>query len=154
MLVGCRRHGQSLQIGVYDTGVGIPVSKRGEIFKEFHRLEQGARIARGLGLGLSIVERLARVLNHGIAIDANASGGSVFSVTVPIAKAINHTAAVTSATPLSQDADERRADRLHRERCGDPRRHEDAADGVGRRGDRGGRSRRRDRGDRSRRAAA
>ena len=54
------------------------MTKRGEIFKEFHRLEQGARIARGLGLGLSIVERLARVLNHGIAIDATASGGSVF----------------------------------------------------------------------------
>src|SRR6185312_1133330 len=48
VLVGCRRHGQSLQIAVYDTGVGIPVAKRGEIFKEFHRLEQGARIARGL----------------------------------------------------------------------------------------------------------
>jgi CheY-like chemotaxis protein/nitrogen-specific signal transduction histidine kinase len=102
VLVGCRRRGQSLQIGIYDTGVGIPVQKRGEIFKEFHRLEQGARIARGLGLGLSIVERLARVLNHGIALDANAGGGSVFSVTVPIAKAINYTAAVTSATPLSR----------------------------------------------------
>jgi Na+/proline symporter/signal transduction histidine kinase len=101
VLVGCRRRGQSLQIGVWDTGVGIPVAKRGEIFKEFHRLEQGARIARGLGLGLSIVERLARVLNHGIAIDATAAGGSVFSVTVPIATAIDHTAAVTSATPLS-----------------------------------------------------
>src|SRR3954462_403636 len=102
VLVGCRRHGRTLRIAVYDTGVGIPVRKRGEIFKEFHRLEQGARIARGLGLGLSIVERLARVLNHGIAIDATASGGSVFSVTVPIATAINHTAAVTSATPLSR----------------------------------------------------
>jgi len=102
VLVGCRRRGQSLQIGVYDTGVGIPVLKRGEIFKEFHRLEQGARIARGLGLGLSIVERLARVLNHGIAIDSNASGGSVFSVTVPTASAINHTAAVTSATPVAK----------------------------------------------------
>jgi len=102
VLVGCRRHGQSLQIGIYDTGVGIPILKRGEIFKEFHRLEQGARIARGLGLGLSIVERLARVLNHGIALDSNVSGGSFFSVTVPIAKAINHTAAVTSATPLSR----------------------------------------------------
>jgi Na+/proline symporter/CheY-like chemotaxis protein len=102
VLVGCRRHGQSLRICVYDTGVGIPVQKRGEIFKEFHRLEQGARIARGLGLGLSIVERLARVLNHGIAIDANAGGGSVFSVMLPIAKAINHTGAVTSATPLSR----------------------------------------------------
>ena len=102
VLVGCRRHGQALRIGVYDTGVGIPVVKRGEIFKEFHRLEQGARIARGLGLGLSIVERLARVLDHGIALDSNAGGGSFFSVMVPIAKAVNHTAAVTSATPLSK----------------------------------------------------
>jgi CheY-like chemotaxis protein len=100
VLVGCRRHGQSLQIGVYDTGVGIPILKRGEIFKEFHRLEQGARIARGLGLGLSIVERLARVLNHGISLDSNGSGGSVFSVMVPTAKAANYTAAVTTATPL------------------------------------------------------
>jgi signal transduction histidine kinase/CheY-like chemotaxis protein len=102
VLVGCRRRGASLKICVYDTGVGIPPVKRGEIFKEFHRLEQGARIARGLGLGLSIVERLARVLKHGIAIDANASGGSLFSVTVPTAKAITHTAAVTSATPLAR----------------------------------------------------
>jgi Na+/proline symporter/signal transduction histidine kinase len=102
VLVGCRRRGQSLQICIYDTGVGIPILKRGEIFKEFHRLEQGARIARGLGLGLSIVERLARVLNHGIALDSIASGGSFFSVTVPIAQAIDHTAAVTSATPLAK----------------------------------------------------
>jgi signal transduction histidine kinase/CheY-like chemotaxis protein len=102
VLVGCRRRGQSLQIGVYDTGVGIPILKRGEIFKEFHRLEQGARIARGLGLGLSIVERLARVLNHSIGLKSNGSGGSVFSVMVPTANAINYTAAVTTATPLSR----------------------------------------------------
>jgi signal transduction histidine kinase len=98
VLVGCRRRGQSLQIGVYDTGVGIPALKRGEIFKEFHRLEQGARIARGLGLGLSIVERLARVLNHGIAIDSVASGGSVFLGNGAGREAINHTAAVLSTT--------------------------------------------------------
>jgi signal transduction histidine kinase/CheY-like chemotaxis protein len=102
VLVGCRRRGRSLQICVYDTGVGIPIVKRGEIFKEFHRLEQGARIARGLGLGLSIVERIARVLNHGIALDSTVSGGSFFSLTVPTAKAINFTAAVTAATPLSK----------------------------------------------------
>ena len=102
VLVGGRRRGQSLQIGVFDTGVGIPVQKRGEIFKEFHRLEQGARIARGLGLGLSIVQRLAHVLGHGIALDANRGGGSFFSVTLPIAAAVNHTAAVTTATPLSK----------------------------------------------------
>ena len=102
VLIGCRRRGDALEISIFDTGVGIPVQKRGEIFKEFHRLEQGARIARGLGLGLSIVERLARVLNHRIAISANVSGGSAFSVTVPVATAVNHTAAVTSATPLSK----------------------------------------------------
>jgi CheY-like chemotaxis protein/anti-sigma regulatory factor (Ser/Thr protein kinase) len=102
VLVGCRRPGGSLKICVYDTGVGIPPLKRGEIFKEFHRLEQGARIARGLGLGLSIVERLSRVLKHRIALDGNTSGGSVFSVTAPVAKAVNHTAAVTSATPLAK----------------------------------------------------
>src|ERR1700709_1035656 len=101
VLIGCRRHGPALQICIYDTGVGVPLLKPGEIFKEFHRLEQGARIARGLGLGLSIVERLARVLNHGIALDANVSGGSFFSVMVPTAKAVNYTAAVTTATPLS-----------------------------------------------------
>ena len=102
VLVGCRRQEQSLRICVYDTGVGIPVFRRREIFKEFHRLEQGARIARGLGLGLSIVERLARVLNHNVAIASNASGGSVFSVTLPIAKGVTLTPAVTSATPVGR----------------------------------------------------
>src|ERR1700739_3131808 len=76
VLIVRRRRGQSLQISVYGTGVGIPVLKRGEIFKEFHRLEQGARIARGLGLGLSIGERPARVLYHRLEIDAHARGGS------------------------------------------------------------------------------
>jgi CheY-like chemotaxis protein len=42
------------------------------------------------------------VLGHGSALDANAGGGSVFSVTVPVASAINHTAAVTIATPLAK----------------------------------------------------
>ena len=106
VLVGCRRKGKSLEIGIYDTGLGIPIPKRTEIFKEFHRLDQGARIARGLGLGLSIVERLARVLNHGIAVDSNRSGGSRFSVTMPIAKTITHTAALSGTnmstkTPMS-----------------------------------------------------
>ncbi|MBN9584454.1 MAG: PAS-domain containing protein [Afipia sp.] len=103
VLIGCRRHGQSLEIAIYDTGLGIPVMKRTEIFKEFHRLDQGARMARGLGLGLSIVERLARVLNHGIAVDSNRSGGSRFSVTMPIAKTVTHTVA-PSGTSISSKA--------------------------------------------------
>lgn len=102
VLVGCRRVGGTLQVGIYDTGVGIPILKRGEIFKEFHRLDQGARIARGLGLGLSIVERLARVLNHGIVVDSNMSGGSRFSVTMPVANTVTHISALAGANMLDK----------------------------------------------------
>ncbi len=83
VLVGCRRRGDELRIDVYDTGVGIPKSKRRDIFVEFHRLEQGAKIARGLGLGLSIVERVARVLGCAVEVNSPAGGGSHFAVTVP-----------------------------------------------------------------------
>jgi len=83
VLVGCRRLGHDLRIDVYDTGVGIPPSKRRDIFIEFHRLDQGARIARGLGLGLSIVERIARVLSVAVEVDGTGRGGSHFAVTVP-----------------------------------------------------------------------
>ncbi|MEZ5764988.1 MAG: PAS domain-containing hybrid sensor histidine kinase/response regulator [Xanthobacteraceae bacterium] len=105
VLVGCRRQGASLQIDIYDTGLGIPVSKRKEIFQEFHRLEQGARIARGLGLGLSIVQRMARVLNHGLALDSTRQGGSHFSVTVPVSETVSPTMTIApvisaSRTPL------------------------------------------------------
>ncbi|HUL90583.1 MAG TPA: hybrid sensor histidine kinase/response regulator [Pseudolabrys sp.] len=83
VLVGCRRQGNDLRIDVYDTGVGIPQSKWRDIFVEFHRLDQGARIARGLGLGLSIVERVARVLDCKIELESESGRGSHFAVTVP-----------------------------------------------------------------------
>jgi signal transduction histidine kinase/CheY-like chemotaxis protein len=87
VLVGCRRHGGRLRIDVYDTGLGIPQSKQRDIFKEFHRLDQGAKIARGLGLGLSIVERSARVLDHKVTVTSRSGRGSHFSVEVPLAAA-------------------------------------------------------------------
>jgi Na+/proline symporter/signal transduction histidine kinase len=82
VLVGCRRQAQTLRIDVYDTGVGIPESKQQDIFVEFHRLDQGAKIARGLGLGLSIVERVARVLGCQIEVRSEPDRGSHFAVTV------------------------------------------------------------------------
>jgi Na+/proline symporter/signal transduction histidine kinase/CheY-like chemotaxis protein len=88
VLVGCQRHSGKLIIHVYDTGVGIPESKRRTVFQEFHRLEQGAKIARGLGLGLSIVERIARVLDHEISVRSTPERGSRFSVAVPLSPAI------------------------------------------------------------------
>ncbi|HEX5506970.1 MAG TPA: PAS domain-containing hybrid sensor histidine kinase/response regulator [Pseudolabrys sp.] len=88
VLVGCRKQDGRLRIDIYDTGVGIPKSKRQDVFLEFHRLDQGARIARGLGLGLSIVERIGRMLEHEIGIDSEPGRGSHFSVTVPCARAV------------------------------------------------------------------
>jgi Na+/proline symporter/signal transduction histidine kinase len=82
VLVGCRRRGDDLRIDIYDTGIGIPQSKWRDIFVEFHRLDQGAKIARGLGLGLSIVERLARVLDCTIELVSEAGRGAHFMVTV------------------------------------------------------------------------
>jgi CheY-like chemotaxis protein len=83
VLVGCRRRGDELRVDVYDTGIGIPASKRRDVFIEFHRLDQGAKIARGLGLGLSIVERVARVLGIAVGVESTLGSGSHFSVLVP-----------------------------------------------------------------------
>ncbi len=87
VLVGCRRRGDTLRIDVYDTGLGIPEDKRRDIFVEFHRLDQGARIARGLGLGLSIVERVARVLTCTVELHSVPDRGSHFAVSVPLSSA-------------------------------------------------------------------
>jgi Na+/proline symporter/signal transduction histidine kinase len=87
VLVGCRRRGSRLRIDVYDTGIGIPHAKRRAVFKEFHRLDQGARVARGVGLGLSIVERIARVLDCEVVLKSTFGSGSRFSVEVPRAAA-------------------------------------------------------------------
>ena len=50
VLVGCRRRRDKLRIDVFDTGLGIPASKKRVVFREFHRLDEGAKVARGLGL--------------------------------------------------------------------------------------------------------
>ena len=92
VLIGCRRTRGKLRIDVYDTGLGVPQSKKRAIFREFQRLDEGAKVARGLGLGLSIVERIARVLSHKLDVRSASGRGSKFSVEVPL----------TSAAPASQ----------------------------------------------------
>jgi signal transduction histidine kinase len=88
VLIGCRLGNGKLRLDVYDTGLGIPKSKQRAIFQEFHRLDQGAKVARGLGLGLSIVERIARVLDHRVDLASKPGRGSHFAVTVPLAPAL------------------------------------------------------------------
>jgi len=88
VLVGCRRRGDSLAIEVHDTGPGIPLGKQKLIFQEFQRLENKGASAKGLGLGLSIVERIAQMLGHPIGLRSTPGHGSVFTLTVLLAAAL------------------------------------------------------------------
>ncbi|MFN3672798.1 MAG: NahK/ErcS family hybrid sensor histidine kinase/response regulator, partial [Bosea sp. (in: a-proteobacteria)] len=83
VLVGCRRRDGMVSVEVLDTGLGIPQSKQKTVFREFQRLDQGARVARGLGLGLSIVQRIARALDHRLTLNSAPGRGSRFAVLAP-----------------------------------------------------------------------
>jgi Na+/proline symporter/CheY-like chemotaxis protein len=94
VLVGCRRRGEYISIQVIDTGVGIAESDQKAVFQEFHRLSDGAeRTKRGLGLGLAIVDRIARLLEHEVTLRSKLGKGSCFEVLVPRATGAVSTAA-------------------------------------------------------------
>ena len=84
VIIGARRQGSDVVIQVTDSGIGIPASKVKTVFKEFARLEEGMRTASGLGLGLSIVDRISRVLNHRVEISSRPGKGTTFKVVMPL----------------------------------------------------------------------
>ena len=85
VLLGCRRRQGLLSIEVWDTGIGIPDAELHAIFEEYHQLDNPARErSRGLGLGLSIVQRLGRLLDHRIRVRSWPGKGSVFAVDVAL----------------------------------------------------------------------
>ncbi|MGC2857745.1 NahK/ErcS family hybrid sensor histidine kinase/response regulator [Novispirillum sp. DQ9] len=85
VVIGCRRRGDAVMLGVWDTGSGIPGDKLEEIFEEFHRLQRPSeRGERGMGLGLAIVRRIARMLDHGLTVRSTLGRGSLFGVTLPV----------------------------------------------------------------------
>jgi two-component system CheB/CheR fusion protein len=97
VLVGCRRHADHLTIEVHDTGIGIPADEQAWIFEEYHQVANPARErSGGLGLGLSIVKRLADLLGHPVAVRSRPGQGSVFTVEVELGKSGR-----MSAVPLS-----------------------------------------------------
>ncbi|MEM5500594.1 PAS domain-containing hybrid sensor histidine kinase/response regulator [Ahrensia kielensis] len=87
VLVGVRRYGSALKLCVYDTGIGIPEHKVDSVFNEFERLSEGALIARGLGLGLSIVDRISRVIGSDVEIRSAPGAGTAFMVSLTAASA-------------------------------------------------------------------
>jgi CheY-like chemotaxis protein len=85
IFVGCRRRGSRLRIEVWDTGCGIPEDKRRDIFGEFYRLNNPeTHRHKGLGLGLAIVDRLCRLLDHRLELSSTPGRGSRFTVVVPM----------------------------------------------------------------------
>jgi two-component system, sensor histidine kinase len=84
VLIGVRRQGAGFRVDVVDTGIGIPQEQQVEIFEEFRRLGGDAEQRdRGCGLGLAIVERIARVLEHPLCVQSVPGRGSRFSLCLP-----------------------------------------------------------------------
>jgi Na+/proline symporter/C4-dicarboxylate-specific signal transduction histidine kinase/CheY-like chemotaxis protein len=79
VLMGCRRHGAEVSLLVLDTGPGIAAEDRAAIFEEFRSLERGGP---GLGLGLAIADRIARLLGHTLELRSEPGRGSAFGIRV------------------------------------------------------------------------
>ncbi len=106
VLVGCRRSrgGSHLWIEIWDTGVGIPSEHQHDIFREFYQIGNPERDrSKGLGLGLNIVDRTARLLGHTLQLCSVPGRGTRFRIEVPLAPAGDLQALLAAADPLPLD---------------------------------------------------
>ncbi|MDM9589206.1 ATP-binding protein [Pseudomonas asiatica] len=89
ILLGARRRGDHLRLEVWDTGRGIAADRLQAIFLEFNQLDVGrAADRKGVGLGLAIVERIAKILSYRVEVRSWPGRGSMFSIDVPIGEAM------------------------------------------------------------------
>lgn len=89
IVLGARRRGRHLSLQVWDTGPGLTPEQQQQMFAEFTQFDspqQGGR--KGVGLGLAIVERIARMLGVRLEVHSVAGAGSCFSVLVPLGEAL------------------------------------------------------------------
>lgn len=100
VLLGTRKRGGFIELQVWDSGTGIAEDQLESIFLEFNQLNVGRAAERkGVGLGLAIVERIARILDYPIKVRSQPGRGSVFSIRVPLASPTQQRAAVPLAVP-------------------------------------------------------
>ncbi|WP_342643105.1 hybrid sensor histidine kinase/response regulator [Rhodoligotrophos ferricapiens] len=99
LVVGCRRQQGAATVEVHDSGPGIPPEKISVIFREFQRLDDTAGDVPGLGLGLSIVDRIVQMLDHRLSVRSLPGRGSVFSIRLP-ATGISAAAAETPSEQI------------------------------------------------------
>jgi signal transduction histidine kinase/CheY-like chemotaxis protein len=95
VLLGCRRRGDGWSLQVIDTGIGIPIQHQRAVFEEFVRLDPGSAGDRGLGLGLSIVQRTAGLLGLALDLRSTPGRGSVFELRLPATLCVESPAADT-----------------------------------------------------------
>ncbi|MBS99680.1 MAG: hybrid sensor histidine kinase/response regulator [Oceanospirillaceae bacterium] len=105
VLVALRRRGDRVALEVWDTGPGIPEGKREEIFQEFKQLGKTPGKRGGVGLGLAIVERIARVLGFEVELESREGVGSRFRVHVPLAGEPNEVERFESSSPAQAEFD-------------------------------------------------
>ncbi len=103
VLLGCRRSGGVVSICVLDTGVGIPAAELAAIFEEYHQVDNAARErAQGLGLGLSIVQRLGGLLGLKVRVASNLGRGSTFAIDLQRVQSLQPPP--TAVTPAPEDS--------------------------------------------------
>lgn len=106
VLVGCRRSrgGNHLWIEVWDTGVGIAPEHQHDIFREFYQIGNPERDrSKGLGLGLNIVDRTARLLGHPLQLCSVPGRGTRFRIELPLAQPGDLQSLLAAADPLPVD---------------------------------------------------
>ena len=86
VLVGCRRHGDTVRLEVWDSGCGIEPEQQSRIFEEFYQVPGAGTSAgerKGLGLGLAIVKRMAGLIGAPLGLRSWPGRGSVFTLELP-----------------------------------------------------------------------
>jgi signal transduction histidine kinase len=104
ILIGCRRRAGRLVVQVVDTGIGIAENQLSVIFNEFFQVATPERRNghQGVGLGLAIVSRLARILDHPVTVRSQLGHGSCFSVSIPLAAASEALTTGSSGEPFQR----------------------------------------------------
>ena len=76
--------GAALEIQVRDTGIGIAAEEHARVFEPYHRVREGAREARGAGLGLPLVREIARAHGGDCTLESALGEGTTFTVRLPL----------------------------------------------------------------------
>ena len=103
ILIVAKRQKHNLKIRIYDTGKGIALNQQKAIFEEFNQLDQH-NSNQGLGLGLTIVERISALLHHNVEVKSAVNQGSCFEITVPRGLAVTSSDAIQNNVTTDSSA--------------------------------------------------